>query len=210
MNMDTLNALLQSLYGRPATWTHTIIADIRDLQQSLPTQHCVSLLGDPDENRGEWIGYLSAGMPEWKGALRLYYQTLVRDARLNAGEQTPATATCADHHPCLACGKAFESSYALHGHMAKVHGKRNEARLYVNGTSCTCCLREFWTRERCIYHVKKTRCITMMRLHIEPISAAAAAALDKEAAPQQRRNTKAGRNPRFAELPAIRAQGPLQ
>jgi len=42
------------------------------------------------------------------------------------------------------------------------------------------------------------------------MSAEAAAALDKEAAPQQRQNTKAGRNPRLAELPAIRAQGPLQ
>ena len=55
---------------------------------------------------------------------------------------------------CNICGKVSKSLQAHSVHSYRVHGIRCRLRTYVPHTHCLICLREFWTRERCLNHIR--------------------------------------------------------
>ena len=68
----------------------------------------------------------------------------------------------------------------------------------------------FWTRERVVYHLKKSRfCLPLMREHLQPLVADRAARLDRQAASEQSANIRTGFQPRFASRPCLQADGLL-
>ena len=110
---------------------------------------------------------------------------------------------------CAACGRVFDSSGSLDAHRARVQGYRNPLRRYIDSSHCPCCLKEFWDRERLLYHLcRAARCRDWAFANLAPMSAELARDLDVQAAPVQRRARRLGLPERFAESPAVRLQGP--
>ena len=75
---------------------------------------------------------------------------------------------------------------------------------------CPACLKFFWTRERVVHHLRRARkCLARVREHAPRMPPEQASRLDREAAPEQSANLRAGFPHRFAAAPCIQALGPL-
>ena len=89
------------------------------------------------------------------------FHRLVRKAASAELRQPPTKASASNPdvvpHTCPLCGDAFASFQALRAHRFAVHHLRSDAAAVVDGTSCPCCLTEFWSRDRVLRHVQHDR-----------------------------------------------------
>ena len=114
------------------------------------------------------------------------------------------TSSCTTHHhqqrTCGASCNPCQVSIYIH----------SEFRRYVPFTYCVICLREFWSRERCLNHVKKSKVCKFNLLMQEPLlSQEQADSLDQECSARNGQLHAAGRRRHATDLSAIRLQGPL-
>ena len=64
-------------------------------------------------------------------------------------------------HYCLRCKKVFSRRAFLAVHAFKCHARVNRARLYVQGTGCEACLKEYDSYTDLVNHVKRSKsCLT--------------------------------------------------
>ena len=95
-------------------------------------------------------------------------------------------------------------------HRARKHGYKNPLRRKVEGTTCACCLYDYSSRERLLYHLKRMRrCREHYEEVIDDIPEETTRGLDAAAAAVQRSNLRNGLQPRFAHTPPHRCEGPL-
>ena len=116
------------------------------------------------------------------------------------------------HLQCDKCTLKFSSEQSLALHRFKAHGLKNQMRQYVDGTHCPVCLRQFWSRERIINHIRYRSqvCRTNIMLHGPCLSVEEADILDRSENGANTGLQRKGRRRHHAELPAVRLQGPLQ
>ena len=113
--------------------------------------------------------------------------------------------------PCPECSQSFPSASAMASHRARVHGYRHPARCRIETVHCLCCLAMHWTRERMLYHLKKSKvCMGFYTEHVAPVEVDTATALDVASAPVQADNVRRGLQPRHAARPCVRLAGPLR
>ena len=117
----------------------------------------------------------------------------------------------ADPVTCDICGHISKSSQSHSVHMCSKHGVKSRFRRYVDGHVCRICLRNFWTRERCLNHVRYRSVIcksnTLMRGPV--ISNEEADSLDQMDCSEHSRLYALGKRRCNADLPCIQNQGPL-
>ena len=90
---------------------------------------------------------------------------------------------------CPLCSKTFADMQACISHGARAHGLKNERRNYVVSTHCACCMKEFWTRERALHHLKRAeRCWRLVQHGLVPLEGQEVDRLDREQAHVQREN----------------------
>jgi len=112
---------------------------------------------------------------------------------------------------CTACGRISKSSQAHSVHMFRSHGIKCMFRRYIPHTHCLVCLREFWSRERCLNHAKKSKVCRSNLLLLGPcLSQEEADALDQDCKVRNRELHAAGRRRHATDLSSVRLQGPLQ
>ena len=110
---------------------------------------------------------------------------------------------------CKLCGKQCCSIAQLHGHLARAHSHRNIIRRFISGVVCPCCLLCLCTRERLLYHLKKCgTCAWIVKSLCPIMPLSEAVKLDSDSRNEQRKNLKAGFQPRFADKTALTACGP--
>ena len=112
---------------------------------------------------------------------------------------------------CYICGHISPSLQAHSVHNSSSHGIKSKFRRYVDGTHCRICLCQFWTRERCLNHVRYRSKIcqanTLMRGPV--LSQEESDALDRECCAENQLLHSAGKRRHFVDFPVIRLIGPL-
>ena len=123
----------------------------------------------------------------------------------------PALAKLGDEVSCEQCSLSFFSMQAMKLHMFKAHGVKHRARMYVNRTHCLVCLREFWTRERAINHLRyrSSVCFENSLLRGPLLSLEDADALDSAEHEAHVKLAKAGKRSHHAAIPSVRLAGPV-
>ena len=129
-----------------------------------------------------------------------------------AWEDDKIVAPVALHLQCDQCTQKFSSEQSRSLHMFKVHGIKNQMRLYVDSTFCPVCLRQFWNRERVVNHIRyrSHACKANLLLRGPCLSVSESDALDLEEIGANLSLQKKGKRRHHAELPVIRLQGPLR
>ena len=114
-------------------------------------------------------------------------------------------------HFCALCNEYFMSMQSISVHDFRAHGIKSIWRQYVDTTHCTMCMREFWTRERCLNHIRYRSkvCRAQMWLRGPCLSEAEASVLDESVAEDNRSLHSCGQRRHFASMPVIQLSGPL-
>jgi len=213
----TLVALLALAGNMESSWLATVVRDLQSLRLALASvdpRSPVAALPDPAVSPGAWSAYFKDGFAYWKAAIKHFDQHLCSvtkeeaAAALRAAPPAPPAPAEGRDPSCGDCGRLFPSRGALWAHAARAHGHRHPARKFTFGTSCVLCLREFWTRERCVHHLVRARCIDVISRVCVPLTDDEARQLDAAAAHVQTENVRAGKSSRQADRPATRLSGP--
>ena len=112
---------------------------------------------------------------------------------------------------CYICGKVSMSFQAHSVHLASSHLIKSKMRKYVDGRTCRICLKNFWTRERCLNHVRYRSkvCYANALMRGPVLSQEEADELDSIECPGNQVLYAAGRRRHKAVLPCIQMPGPL-
>ena len=96
--------------------------------------------------------------------------------------------------------------------MYKAHGVKNEMRRYVASTFCPVCLRQFWSRERVVNHIRYRSLVCKANLFLlgPCLFVEDADKLDEIENGANLSLQKKGRRRHHADLPVIRLHGPLR
>ena len=113
---------------------------------------------------------------------------------------------------CSCCGRISKSLQSHAVHMFRKHGIKCSFRRYVAQTHCMVCLREFWSRENCINHAKKSKvCRYNLILRGPLLSQDEADSLDQACRARNRELHASGRRRHFTDYKSsVRLEGPLQ
>ena len=111
---------------------------------------------------------------------------------------------------CNVCGKSCKTAVGLGSHLRK-HGYRHAATKLCSSSRCPICLGEYWSRPRCIRHLRenKTGCLDVLQRIRQPLPPELLAELEAEDRAAARRMRRQGLRPLAADTPAVRASGPL-
>ena len=184
-----LTALCQGTASFPGTWTAQMAEDVRELQFFAGDAHPIAALPPPLESAAPWAEYFRGGAAAWSPLVRAYARQCscapmppAQHTGACAGLQLPASRD----HSCTECGRAFAEWSHLMGHMARVHGRKNELRRYVFADHCPICLRVYWANERTLHHYLRSACGQLVMANFLPMGHAAHHRLDENARHVQR------------------------
>ena len=112
---------------------------------------------------------------------------------------------------CYDCGKLSSSLQAHSVHLASAHGIKSKFRKFVDSSVCKVCLTQFWTRERCLNHVRYRSmiCKNNLLLRGPSLSEAEAAACDEIDRADNRAFYARGLRACHVDLPPVRVLGPM-
>jgi hypothetical protein len=112
---------------------------------------------------------------------------------------------------CSICGRISKSLQSHMLHMFRKHGTKCTFRRCVPCIHCLVCLREFWPRERCLNHAKKSKVCRYNLIMRGPIlSQDEADALDQACLSRNRELHAAGRRRHTVDKSSLRLPGPLE
>merc|ERR1712187_1067787 len=102
------------------------------------------------------------------------------------------------------------SASAVRGHMFSAHNIVSPARQFVRKSICSCCLVQFHTLGRMKRHLQKVqRCFYYYLSKGECLAPVEFESVREQNAIERRALISCGRDPYFAECPAMRIPGPL-
>ena len=203
-----LHALLLATAPGQQSWIETLKKDIAWLTDVAGSK-CKDLR--ELQNVRACMQYAKNSKQSWKHILKVANsEAVLRIDKDFLVERWPSQVVQSETHICAECGAMFGAAGSLCAHFTKVH-VHNVARLYAQGDQCRACLKRFDSRSHVIHHLafSKKRCLDLLRIRCEPLSADMAAELDREECQRRRVVRATGRNPRLASRPAHRLQGPL-
>lgn len=202
-----LKGLLQLLAHREDSWAATIQQDLLCLSEacaSEPVGSKAASLPPPDTDPQAWEHFALAQPEAWSTLIAKHIL-----GKLHVPAPSPPAVEEAMDIPCPSCSMVFASIAARNSHTARSHGYRNPVRARIHTEHCTCCMLHFWSRERVLYHVRKSkRCLAYHMSYVPAMRREEADALDAQSSAAQTANLRSGLQPRFAHLPCVRAAGP--
>ena len=112
---------------------------------------------------------------------------------------------------CHICNRLFPTRQQLNLHLFKTHSVKNPLHVYVSGTHCTVCLKEFHSRERVLNHIRyrSAVCRANLLLRGPVISQAEVDVIEQLERDRCRTLSCAGRRRHHVSRPALQLQGPL-
>ena len=200
-----LQALVQAAASMPGSWADHVRRDLEWAAEVVPGR--LSL----EEVQGSTVEEVLLGRSPGQ------WRALVKHLRAKAPLELPAFTVRRDKYSasedriqCPLCARAFPDAQSCLSHGAREHGLKNQRRNYILSTHCQCCLREFWSRERMLQHLKRAeRCWNRIQKAIVALPDDVVDELDAAQAHVQRENKAKGLPFRFAAIRSRRLQGPL-
>ena len=188
-------------------WLQALLTDLRWASLSEHLGHCASF------NFEQWLEYVGSNPRLFKRSVKQFSTSRFANSHESGPSSQKLCPPCSQSsYACTECDKTFVSFQPLSLHMFKLHGSRNIWRLYVgHHVHCCVCLKQFWTRERLLNHVRfrSSTCKHNLRLRGPIIDEAQACELDKSEALLNVQLQRAGRRRHFVDEPVTRLSGPL-
>ena len=158
----------------------------------------------------QWCRYLSLDLRGHSNSIKKWCATPVANI-VAAWASTPALNMVAEPTYCDRCSVSFDSKQKLYLHMFKKHQIKHPVRRYVDGTHCTICMKEFWSRERLLNHLKYKSDVCRLSLMTKnPIlTEVEAVALDDAECGVNIALAKSGRRRHFVQKPCVQLHGPF-
>ena len=158
-NAAPLIALLQVRpNGNTLPWISQIKSDLKFVFASVAGARMS--LPHPDNHANRWLEFMTESSHAWKCIVDRISFVDSRVDKLDIGDELAAPAVL--QFVCDACGEKFANNKALSLHSQKVHGRRNELRLYLDESGkCPACNGAFQSRLRAFAHLsdrRNTRC----------------------------------------------------
>ena len=185
-------------------WASSLMADFQWLSYFEQFSECCGW------NFQQWHSHLKA---EPKSMAKLI-KTVCKSPFANVCAQwavSPVLQVFSQPIVCTICSKVSKSLQAHTVHSFRVHGIRSKLRRYVPHTHCLICLREFWTRERCLNHIRYRSQVCRLNsvLRGPILNDVETEALDQEWLTHNRQLHASGRRRHAVDRPSIILQGPL-
>ena len=153
----------------PDSWLHGVFADIEWLRELLPDDIPISWATDLTdlfefwETSGQtWRNWVKRALRKHLHQERMMHEVhrlhrdifkLIED---QGGEFTPhpslTDTRCDQGHQCF-CGRHFTTAQGLALHRRKAHDIHAPEYRLVDGATCPCCLKFFWTSQRLYQHL---------------------------------------------------------
>ena len=189
------------------TWGHTVLGDL------VWCCNCEKLQEHRSLGLSGWAELLKNSSP-WSRLpriFRMYLQCPFANISV-AWNCDKVVAPVTLNLQCDKCDLKFSSEQSLALHRFKVHGCKNHMRQYVSDTSCPVCLRQFWTRERVVNHIRYRSqvCRTNLLLLGPCLSVEEADHLDEVESGANKSLQHKGQRRHHASIPVVRLQGPLR
>ena len=162
-------------------------------------------------NFGEWVDFSESDPRPKYNKVRSFCKTPFANL-IAQWAITPALQAFASPLQCSLCDKSFRSKQSLSVHKFKCHNVKSYVRKYVARTFCTVCLREFWSRERCVNHLRYRSkvCLSNMLFRGPLLTDAEADVMDDECKAANVRLQHGGKRRHHVDHPSIRLEGPLE
>ena len=153
------------------TWLAALITDYEWIKSSL--QHKLTELPSPHDDIGPWITLTLS--PSWRNLVNC---AMERDTIIKLAHSPKQGC---DEHQGSECGRQFASYPELQGHRHRVHGYKNPLRQYMPSSICLCCLKQFGTRLRLLFHPqsRSMRCADFLVKYFKPLDKEIEDALDR-------------------------------
>eukprot|EP00435_Cladocopium_sp_Y103_P054613 s2039_g17.t2 len=175
----------------------------------------------------DWIAFVSVD-DRWKGRLKraiasckayrhTHAATEIWHARLSASFAQWGVDFSQAHAPdddlpwtCDLCDRAFANKVALSMHAVKAHGYQTLVRHYAIDGVCPACSRDFHNRARLCAHLRTAEsCLQCIRAVFPPLTVAQLQELNEIDRQHAQLMKSQGRLPPKAQLPVVRATGPV-
>ena len=110
---------------------------------------------------------------------------------------------------CDICGHTSSTVALLMSHKYQVHGYRQPARYFCDGSICRGCATDHHTRARLIKHLAyaSSKCLNAIMLRVDPITDEQVLQLDEAQATEARQLLRRGLGPTWADRPPRRIVG---
>jgi len=185
-------------------WVQSLRSDIVWLSQAEFFDACQGY------DLAAWIGFVSGNLKTAVSKVRVFCKSPYANI-VTQWATSPSLKALSSPIECEQCGQILKSlqSHALH--MSSKHGVKNKFRKYVDGPICRVCLVNFWSRERCLNHVRyRSPVCRANNIWRGPVlSDEEANSLDQSECTENKRLYAAGKRRHQAALPCIRVCGPL-
>ncbi len=196
-----LNVLLQANFG-DKSWASCLQHDLAWLAFSDNFRACAPFSLD------QWVGFFRS-RPESANAIRKFCMSPWANVSIH---KNAIRVVGLNHtHFCEHCSFGCDSDQQLALHLFKHHGIKDPIRLYVNGTRCHICLKEFWVRESVLNHIRRGRtpCRRQAILRGPLLSNLEADGIELELRSFYRDQHRRGLRRHSSTAPCVRASGPL-
>jgi len=199
-----LLALVRELALKPKTWASSVLDDLRWLNNG-------SFWGHARVSSFDALYRLVADSPK---AFARNVKSYCKRPFANMAAEVPEKRSLlhlGSQLACHYCGHSCHSLQQLNLHMFKAHQVRNLMRLYVRGTHCEVCLKEFHSRERALNHVRyrSAACRANLLFRGPVLSDDEASTLEGHERERNVALARAGKRRHHASTPAVQLQGPL-
>ena len=210
----TLLAVLSAAYGKKDSWLRTVHDDLNRLSQveeRLEEYREASLVKWVDLMQRQSKNFMKVVTIAISRAdvneVRFWWPKVSSSGRW--GDEIPAAVTT---FTCEACGYECSTPQAYSWHMYDRHQQRHMLREYIHSTTCECCNRDFFQRERVCTHIisSSSKCREFYRLHGSKVCTDKLVKLEDEAYERTKSLMKKGRRRAYAAKPPERVYGPLR
>ena len=195
--------LLQRATASEGSWIACLLQDLRWLAVSDHFSACGSFTIE------NWMGYFQTHPKSAKAIQRFCASPW---ANISTHRANINVVGLNHTHSCGLCPYKCDSNQQLELHQFKHHGVKNPIRLFVDGTRCPICLKEFWQREVYLNHVKRGRtpCRRQLVMRGPVLTVAQADEIDLALKPFYCKQSRRGLRRHAVEKPCIRVAGPKQ
>ena len=196
----------QSMCNFKKGWVCAIASDLKWLCQAEPFVSCVGFSVE------QWADHVLAGPRAFIGAVRKFCKSPYANI-VTQWATCPELKVLANPITCEVCGHISRSAQSHALHLSSKHGIKSKFRRYVDGSVCKVCLVQFWSRERCLNHIRY-RSVVCKANHLfrgPVLSLDEAKSLDLEACTVNRKLHASGKRRHNvpADEPCVRLSGPL-
>ena len=203
-----LTSLVRDMSCLDRGWSYEVWNDLKWLALSPDFESCSGF------SFCQWFNYVKEHFKSFKRLVNKFVKSRIANIPVDDAPDERITNVCAvaPVFQCSLCSLSFDTFQKSSLHSFKAHGIRNLWRLLIgHHLHCPICLKQFWSRERLINHVRYRSKVCKLNLQIRGpvVTEAEALGIDEACAAEHVQLYRKGKRRHHVLDPVIRLHGPL-